>query len=75
MNDWLTEVTAKLGVDPTMDVDAILELTRDVAHNTERKNAPLTTYLLGYAAASQNLSAAQIAQLAAELGAMAKAQQ
>ena len=75
MNEWLTAVAAKLGVDPTMDADAILDLTRDVAHNTERKNAPLTTYLLGYAAASQNLTAAQIAELAAELSAMAKAQQ
>lgn len=75
MNDWLTAVAAKLGVDPTMDADAILDLTRDVAHNTERKNAPLTTYLLGYAAASQNLTAAQIAELASELSAMARAQQ
>ena len=75
MNDWLTAVAAKLGIDPTMDADALLDLTRDVAHNTDRKNAPLTTYLLGYAAASQQLSAAQIAELTAELSAMAKAQQ
>lgn len=72
MNDWLNEVAAKLGIDPTIDVDAVLELTRDVAHNLERKNAPLTSYLLGFAAAKQNLTAAQIAALAADIGAMAK---
>lgn len=72
MNDWLNDVAAKLGIDPTIDIDAVLDLARDVAHNSERKNAPLTSYLLGYAAAKQNLDAAQIAAAAAEIGAMAK---
>lgn len=75
MNDWLTAVKARLDIDPTMDVDAILDLTRDVAHNTERKNAPLTTFLLGYAAAAKHMSTEQITELAAELSAMAKARQ
>ena len=72
MNDWLTDVTQKLGIDAALDIDAVLELARDVAHHTERKNAPLTSYLLGYAAAAQNLTQAQVAALAAELGQMAK---
>lgn len=75
MNDWLTDVTKKLGVDAALDVDAVLDLARDVAHHTERKNAPLTSFLLGYAAASQNLTPAQVAALAAEIGAMAKDRQ
>ena len=72
MNDWLTDVTKKLGIDASLDVDAVLELARDVAHHTERKNAPLTSYLLGYAAAAQHLTQAQVAALAAEIGQMAK---
>ena len=72
MNDWLTDVTKKLGIDASLDIDAVLELARDVAHHTERKNAPLTSYLLGYAAATQNLTQAQVAALAAEIGQMAK---
>lgn len=50
---WLTMVAADLGVDPgVLDVEAVLDLARDVAHNVERKAAPLTAYLVGYAAAS-----------------------
>ena len=29
------------------DVDALLDLARDVAHGTERRNAPLATFLVG----------------------------
>ena len=72
MNDWLSDVTSKLGIDASLDIDAVLDLARDVAHHTERKNAPLTSYLLGYAAAAQNLTQAQVAALAAEIGQMAK---
>lgn len=72
MNEWLASVTQKLNVDPVMDTDAILDLARDVAHHTERKNAPLTSYLLGYAAGVQGLTRAQIAAIAAELGQLAK---
>lgn len=52
-DDWLTAAAADLGVDPeVLDADAVLELARDVAHHVERKAAPLTAYLVGYAAAS-----------------------
>ena len=68
---WLDEVAEVLGISAEIDVDAILELTRDVAHNVERKNAPLTSYLLGYAAATQGLTPAEIAATAAKLGALA----
>ena len=70
---WLDEVSTLLAVDATIDIDAVLALTRDVAHNLERKNAPLTSYLLGYAAAAQGLSAAQVAELAERIGARARA--
>jgi len=52
-DDWLTAAAADLGIDPAVvDVDAVLDLARDVAHHVERKAAPLTAYLVGYAAAS-----------------------
>lgn len=72
MDEWLEEVATKLGIDPKIDTDAILDLARDVAHSLERKNAPLTSYLLGYAAATKQLQPKEIALLAAEIGAMAK---
>ena len=52
-DDWLTVAAADLGVDPqVLDAEAVLDLARDVAHNVERKAAPLTAFLVGYAAAT-----------------------
>jgi molybdopterin-guanine dinucleotide biosynthesis protein A len=70
-NFWLDEAAAILEIEPAMDVDAVLALARDVAHNQERKQAPLTAYLLGYAAATHNYTPAQVAEFAAKLGARA----
>lgn len=71
-NAWLDEVAAMVGTDTTIDIDAVLALARDVAHNVERKNAPLSAYYLGFAAAARGLNQAQIAELAAIIGARAK---
>ncbi len=70
-NLWLDQVAALLEIEPTIDIDAVLSLARDVAHNQERKQAPLTAYLLGYAAALHNYTPAQVAEYAAKLGARA----
>ena len=72
MDEWLEAVAQKLGIDPAVDTDAILDLTRDVAHSLERKQAPLTSYLLGYTAAAKQLKPSEIAAIAAEIGQMAK---
>ena len=49
--DWLDEVADALGVDrDVMERNALLGLTRDVAHGVERKAAPLSVFLVGYAA-------------------------
>ena len=59
-DDWIEVAAADLGVDPrVLDTDAVLDLARDVAHNVERKAAPLTAYLVGYAAASAAGSVAE----------------
>lgn len=48
---WLAQVAALLGIsEKDVPVDALLNLTREVAHNVERKSAPLTTFLIGLAA-------------------------
>lgn len=49
MQRWLTAVAAELGVNDEIDVEALLDVARDVAHGVERPAAPLTTYLLGVA--------------------------
>ena len=53
MDDWLDRFADALSV-PRLDpaeVDTLLDLARVVAHGTERKNAPLATFLAGRAAA------------------------
>jgi len=48
MDDWPERYSAALGVELTdEEVDAILDLARDVAHGTERRFAPLSSYLAG----------------------------
>jgi len=51
---WLKQVASILDISETdFPVEALLDLTREVAHNVERKSAPLTTFLIGFAAANK----------------------
>lgn len=47
---WLTEASAITGV-PVADVDVqtVLKLTKDVAHQVDRPMAPVTVFMLGLA--------------------------
>jgi molybdopterin-guanine dinucleotide biosynthesis protein A len=51
LDDWLEAACAELGIEPA-DVhrDLILDVARDVAHGVARPAAPLTAYLIGFAA-------------------------
>ncbi|MCC5576085.1 hypothetical protein IMZ11_10580 [Microtetraspora sp. AC03309] len=50
LEQWTALVCRELGVDPErVDRNAVLDLTRDVAHGVARPAAPLTAYLLGLA--------------------------
>jgi hypothetical protein len=48
--DWSTEVRAALGIDADVDIRSVLGLAGVVAHSVVRPAAPLTTYLVGFAA-------------------------
>jgi hypothetical protein len=50
LDDWIAALTAELGLDVDVDVQLLLEVARDAAHNVDRPAAPLTTFLIGYAA-------------------------
>lgn len=68
LNTWVDAYAVALGV-PMMSpdlVDAVLDLTRIVAHGTERKNGPLASYLAGYAAGAAAADRSAIARSAAE---------
>ena len=50
MDRWIMAVSSDLGLDPgAADARAILDMTRDVAHNVDRPAAPVTAYLIGVA--------------------------
>ena len=68
MNDWIAAVQKELGVDVSFDTDAILDAARDAAHAVERKAAPVTTYLMGVAAAQ----GAKPQEIAAKIEKLAK---
>lgn len=49
---WTTELADALGLPEGSDLDIsqVLDLARDAAHGVARPAAPLTTFLVGYAA-------------------------
>ncbi len=62
LSGWTRELCEALGVDLDVDIVAVLDLARDAAHQVERPAAPLTTFLVGYAAAKRGGSAADLAE-------------
>lgn len=61
---WMARVATLLDVDPhEVLTSELLDLTRDVAHGVERKSAPLTTFLLGYAAGKESLNPDEVRKL------------
>ncbi len=49
LEDWLSKVSELIGIEENVDIAAVLNLTRDVAHDVARPAAPLTTFALGLA--------------------------
>ncbi|PBO20332.1 molybdenum cofactor guanylyltransferase [Streptomyces albidoflavus] len=50
LNEWILAAKEELGIDLDVDIRVLLDLARDAAHGVERPAAPLTTFLVGYAA-------------------------
>lgn len=52
LHRWVLELGTALEVDPdAVDVEAVLDLAREVAHGVARPAVPLTAFLVGYAVA------------------------
>lgn len=49
LEDWVTRISELLEIREEIDIAAVLDLTRDVAHVVARPAAPLTTFALGLA--------------------------
>ncbi|MEV0775125.1 DUF6457 domain-containing protein [Streptomyces sp. NPDC050433] len=50
LDEWITAVKDELGYELDVDITLLLDLARDAAHGVARPAAPLTTFLVGYAA-------------------------
>ncbi|MET9695403.1 NTP transferase domain-containing protein [Streptomyces sp. NPDC006529] len=66
LDEWITAVKNELGIDVTVDTKTLLDLARDAAHGVARPAAPLTTFLVGYAAAHAEATGADPAEAVAE---------
>lgn len=64
LTDWVDRLTQELGLDLKLDLDEILDLARDAAHGVDRPAAPLTTFLVGYAAAQRGGGPAEVTRCA-----------
>lgn len=50
LDEWISAAKDELGIDLDVDTTLLLDLARDAAHGVARPAAPLTTFLVGYAA-------------------------
>ncbi len=51
LTTWVNELASELNLDLTdVDVQALLDVAADAAHSVVRPAAPLSTFLVGYAA-------------------------
>lgn len=65
LHDWIDELCDALDVEVDLDEALILDVARDAAHNVARPAAPITTFLLGYAAAKFQGDSDEVERLAA----------
>ena len=63
LHDWIDELCDALDIDAEIDEGIILDVARDAAHAVERVAAPISTFLLGYAAAMNGGSPEKLEEL------------
>jgi hypothetical protein len=65
LHDWIDELSDVLDVEVDVDEALILDLAREAAHGVERPAAPISTFLLGYAAARSEADPDEMERLTA----------
>ena len=73
LNEWTTRLMAELGLEGEIDEGLVLDVAREAAHNVLRPAAPVSTYLLGYAAALAGGRPEDVERLAARIVELAAA--
>jgi len=76
LDQWVAALAGELGVATAdIDVQAILDVARDAAHNVMRPAAPVATFMAGYAAGLKGGGAQHVADSTAAASAAALAWQ
>ena len=71
LDEWISAAKDELGIDLDVDTRVLLDLARDAAHGVARPAAPLTTFLVGYAAAQGRGGPEAVAEAARKAAALA----
>ncbi|MFE9766875.1 DUF6457 domain-containing protein [Streptomyces sp. NPDC005808] len=71
LDEWISAVKDELGIDLDVDTGLLLDLARDAAHGVARPAAPLTTFLVGYAAARAGGGPEAVAEASRKAAALA----
>jgi hypothetical protein len=71
LHDWIDELCDELDIEVEVDEALVLDLARDAAHNVERRAAPISTFLLGYAAGTAGADQEELERLAGLAAALA----
>ena len=50
LDEWITSAKQELGIELDVDTALLRDVAKDAAHGVARPAAPLTTFLVGYAA-------------------------
>ena len=66
LHDWIDELADVLDLETEVDEGLILDLARVAAQNVQKTAAPITSYLLGFAAGAGDANPEQIERLAAK---------
>ncbi len=72
LHDWIDELCDVLDVETEVDEALVLDLARSAAHDVTKVAAPITTYLLGFAAGAQGSGPEAIERLAGKAQALAE---
>lgn len=65
LHDWIDELSDVLDVETEVDEGLVLDLCRSTAHHVQKTAAPITAYLLGFAAGAGSHGPEAIEKLAA----------
>ncbi|MFB7761787.1 NTP transferase domain-containing protein [Streptomyces xiamenensis] len=69
LDEWIAAAATELDIEPGEHRTVLLDAARDVAHAVARPAAPLTTFLIGYAAAKHGITPAEAARRVTALAA------